>query len=79
MRQRSAEKWTGWNVHSVGTNFSSAAPRSRGGSARLRSRQVGGDGGISGMTLAEAALIKVDDRNKWMTLIQNAALHKIHG
>ena len=31
------------------------------------------------MTPAEAALIKVDGRNKWMTLIQNAALHKIHG
>ena len=36
-------------------------------------------GGIGGMTPAEAALIKVDGRNKWMTLIQNAALHKIHG
>ena len=36
-------------------------------------------GGIGGMTPAEAALIKADGRNKWMTLIQNAALHKIHG
>ena len=36
-------------------------------------------GGIGGMTLAEAALVKAYGRNKWMTLIQNAALHKIHG
>ena len=36
-------------------------------------------GGIGGMTLAEAALVKADGRNKWMMLIQNAALHKIHG
>ena len=36
-------------------------------------------GGIGGMTPAEAALVKADGRNKWMTLIQNAALHKIHG
>ena len=36
-------------------------------------------GKIGGMTTAEAALIKVDGRNKWMTLIQNSALHKIHG
>ena len=36
-------------------------------------------GGIGGMTPAEAALVKADGRNKWMTLIQNTALHKIHG
>ena len=33
----------GRNVHLVGTNFSSAALRSRGGSVRPRSRQAGGD------------------------------------
>ena len=33
------------NVYLVGKNFSSAASRSRGGSARLRSRQAGGDPG----------------------------------
>ena len=33
------------NVHLVGKNFSSAAPRSRGDSARPRSRQAGGDPG----------------------------------
>ena len=36
-------------------------------------------GGIGGMTPAEAALVKAEGRNKWMTLIQNAVLHKIHG
>ena len=35
------------NVHLVGKNFSAAASRSRGGSARLRSRQTGGDPGAS--------------------------------
>ena len=33
--------------------------------------------GIGGKTPAEAALITVDGRNKWHTLIQNAALHKM--
>ena len=41
------------NVHLVGTNFSSAASRSRGGSVRLRSTQAGSDLGagarMSGM------------------------------
>ena len=48
------------NVHLVGTNFSSAAPRSRGGSVRLRSRQAGGDPGagarMSGMATAAGAV-----------------------
>ena len=30
--------------------------------------------GITGMTPAEASLIEVDDKNKWITLIQNASL-----
>ena len=34
-----------WGLHLVGTNFSSAAPRSRGSSARLRTRQTGDDPG----------------------------------
>ena len=33
----------GGGLHLLGANFSSAAPRSRGGSVRLRSRQAGGD------------------------------------
>ncbi len=32
--------------------------------------------GIDGMTPAEASLIEVDGRNKWITLIQNASLYK---
>ena len=43
-------------LHLVGKNFSSAASRNRGGSARLRSRQAGGDPGagarMSGMAAA---------------------------
>ena len=37
------------NVHLVGKNFSSAASRSRGGSARLRSRQAGGGMVLTGV------------------------------
>ena len=33
-------------------------------------------GSLKGKTPAEEALIEVDGRNKWMTLIQNASLHK---
>ena len=47
-------------MHLVGKNFSSASPRSRGGSARLRSRQAGGDPGagarMSGMATAAGAV-----------------------
>ena len=32
--------------------------------------------GINGLTPAEASLIEVDGKNKWLTLIQNASLHK---
>ena len=32
--------------------------------------------GIGSKTPAEAALINVDGRNKWRTLIQNAALYE---
>ena len=35
----------GGGLHLLGANFSSAAPRNRGGSVRLRSRQAGGDPG----------------------------------
>ena len=38
------------NVRLVGKNFSSAASRSRGGSARLRSRQTDGDPGAGART-----------------------------
>ena len=41
-------------AHLVGKNFSSAAPRSRGGSVRLRSRQAGGDLG-TGARMSEMA------------------------
>lgn len=34
-------------------------------------------GSLGGKTPAEAVLIKVDGRNKWITLIQNAALYQI--
>ena len=34
-------------------------------------------GGLKGKTPAEAALITVDGRNKWITLIQNAALCRV--
>ena len=33
---------------------------------------------LRGRTPAEAAKIKIDGKNKWATLIQNASLHKIH-
>ena len=33
-------------------------------------------GSLKGMTPAEASLIRVDDRNKWKTIIQNASLNK---
>ena len=33
-------------------------------------------GSIKGRTLAEEALIEVDGKNKWITLIQNISLHK---
>ena len=39
----------------LGTNFSSAAPRSCGGSVRLRSRQAGGDPGAGARTNGMAA------------------------
>ena len=49
------------NVHLVGTNFSSAASRSRGGSARLRSGQADGDLGtgarMSGMAAATGTVL----------------------
>ena len=33
-------------------------------------------GGLNGKTPAEEAMIEVDGKNKWFTLIQNASLHK---
>ena len=33
-------------------------------------------GSLGGKTPAEEALIRVDGRNKWLTLIQNASLHR---
>ena len=33
-------------------------------------------GGLKGMTPAESAMIKIDGKNKWKTIIQNASLHK---
>ena len=33
-------------------------------------------GSLKGRTPAEEALIEVDGKNKWITLIQNASLHK---
>ena len=33
-------------------------------------------GALKGMMPAEASLIKVDGKNKWKTIIQNAALNK---
>jgi putative transposase len=33
-------------------------------------------GSLNGQTPAESALIKVDGKNKWKTIIQNASLHK---
>ena len=33
-------------------------------------------GSLKGRTPAEAALISVDGKNKWKTIIQNASLHK---
>lgn len=36
---------------------------------------VKGHDGLKGMTPSEAALIDVDGPDRWMTLIQNAALH----
>ena len=35
-------------------------------------------GGLGGRTPAEAALIEVDGPDRWNTLIQNAALHRLH-
>lgn len=36
-------------------------------------------GGLGGRTPAEQALIRVDGRNKWIALIQNASLHAMAG
>ena len=33
-------------------------------------------GSLKGKTLAEEAMIEVDGKSKWFTLIQNASLHK---
>ena len=33
-------------------------------------------GSLKSRTLAEEALIEVDGKNRWITLIQNASLHK---
>ncbi len=33
-------------------------------------------GALKGRTSADEALIKVDDKNKWKTIIQNALLNK---
>ena len=33
-------------------------------------------GSLKGQTPAERALIKVDGKNKWKTIIQNASLHR---
>ncbi|MCH7561699.1 MAG: hypothetical protein IIC67_10120 [Thaumarchaeota archaeon] len=33
-------------------------------------------GGLNGITPAESAMIKVDGKNKWKTIIQNVSLNK---